>query len=253
MENFSIGILSWHSTDVLINTLTSYHDNGLLSLCSDVKIWFQEITDEDKAIAAHYGVKAIGSKDNVGIGKAFLELAKNASNEKILLLEHDWELIESFEITKHRLESGLKLLDWGYDCVRYRSRKNYGYPHFSDRNYRFNPHQYFDPEIQMPYPHLLDTVHWSEDPDVEYKGKIGKQIINEDIYYVAPSKYANWTNNPCVYNKKFYVDTVKPYTGGGIDLEGKISYWWARQNYNVAHGEGLFKHNDFIKHGTAAK
>jgi TPP-dependent pyruvate/acetoin dehydrogenase alpha subunit len=31
--------------------------------------------------------------------------------------------------------------------------------------------------------------------------------------------------------------------------QGKISKWWAKQNYKVAHGEGLFKHNDWKKFG----
>jgi hypothetical protein len=37
--------------------------------------------------------------------------------------------------------------------------------------------------------------------------------------------------------------------GDGIDLERKIAYWWPRQSYSVAHGEGLFKHNDWQKYG----
>lgn len=36
--------------------------------------------------------------------------------------------------------------------------------------------------------------------------------------------------------------------GNGIELEGKISAWWARQNFKVAHGEGLFKHEDLKKY-----
>lgn len=248
MDKFSIGILSWHSTDVLINTLSSYHNNGLLSLCDDVKIWFQEINDDDKAIAAHYGIKALGTKENIGIGKAFLKLAQNASHDNLLLLEHDWELIESEDVTKQRLDSGMKLLEFGYDCIRYRHRSNPGYPHFSFK-YQGNELNYTDPEIKLEHPHLLDSVHWL-DPAEKFPTKIGKQMIDEDQYFVTTSRYGNWTNNPCLFKKDFYIKTVKAYTGNGIDLEGKISYDWARANYNVAHGEGLFKHNDFIKHGT---
>ena len=247
MESFSIGILSWHSTDVLINTLTSYHDNGLLSLCSDVKIWFQEITDDDKAIAAHYGVKAIGSKDNVGIGKAFLELAKNASHDKILFLEHDFVLIEDIEVTRKRIESGIKLLSYEYDCVRYRHRKKPGYPHFSFK-YKGNELNYVDPEIKLEYPHLLDSLHWL-DPAEKFPSHIGKQIIDNEEYFVTTSRFGCFTNNPCMYKKDFYIRTIKSYVGDGIDLEGKISYDWARGGYNIAHGEGLFEHVDKSKYG----
>lgn len=254
MEQFSIGILSWHSTEVLVNTLKSYHDKGLITdLCQDTTIYFQEITDDDVRIANHFGVKYMGSKDNIGIGQAMVKLASTAKHEKVLLLEHDWELIESLKITQERLDSGLKLLDFGYDCIRYRHREKPGFPHFSEKNYSSveKALAYVDPEIQLPYPHLLDSVHWLQEPDRSFRGKIGVQSIDNQIYYVAPSKYANWTNNPCLYRKDFYINATKQFAGKGIELEGKISHWWGRQNFNVAHGEGLFKHNDFIKHPHA--
>jgi hypothetical protein len=52
-----------------------------------------------------------------------------------------------------------------------------------------------------------------------------------------------------MYKKEFYISTVTPFAGGGIDLEGNISKWWAKQNYKVAHGEGLFCHIDKVKYG----
>jgi len=251
MLNLSIGILSWHSTDVLINTLTSYYDNGLLDdVSDDIVIFFQEFTPEDKEIADYFNLKYIASKENVGIGQAFLKLATNAKHDNILLLEHDWQLVTEGAIVDSRLESGLKLLDCGYDCIRYRHRNMPGYPHFSERNYS-SPEKalaYHDPEIDLSYPHLLDSIHWIQHPDKTFAPKIGIQIILDETYYVTTSRYANYTNNPCLYNKDFFIKTIKPFIGKGIELEGKISYWWARQNFNVAHGEGLFFHNDFIKH-----
>ena len=52
-----------------------------------------------------------------------------------------------------------------------------------------------------------------------------------------------------LYKKDFYLETVKPFAGGGIALEGNISKWWAQQTHKVAHGEGLFCHLDEGKHG----
>ena len=68
-------------------------------------------------------------------------------------------------------------------------------------------------------------------------------------YFVTTSRYGNWTNNPTMYKKRFYLDTVRQFAGDGIALEGNISKWWAQQNYRVAHGEGLFTHNDWQKYG----
>ncbi len=48
---------------------------------------------------------------------------------------------------------------------------------------------------------------------------------------------------------KFYLDTVKPFAGEGIALEGNIGKWWVKQEYKVGHNEGLFMHNDWAKYG----
>jgi hypothetical protein len=90
----------------------------------------------------------------------------------------------------------------------------------------------------------LDSVHWC-DPKKEFPQHIGQ--FGE--YFLAGSRYGNWTNNPCLYKKQFYLDTVSQFAGDGIALEGNISKWWAQQNYGVAHGEGLFMHNDYHKYG----
>jgi len=52
-----------------------------------------------------------------------------------------------------------------------------------------------------------------------------------------------------MYRKEFYLETVNQFAGNGIDLEGNISRWWAKQDFKVAHGEGLFTHIDLIKYG----
>jgi len=51
-----------------------------------------------------------------------------------------------------------------------------------------------------------------------------------------------------MYKKQFYLDVVNQFQGDGVALEGNISRWWALQDFKVAHGEGLFTHNDFIKY-----
>ncbi|WP_367329712.1 hypothetical protein [Sphingobacterium multivorum] len=50
------------------------------------------------------------------------------------------------------------------------------------------------------------------------------------------------------YKKKFYLEVTKDFVGETIDLEQKIAFWWPRQNFKVAHGEGPFKHEDLIKY-----
>ena len=239
----SVGILSWKSGQTLVNTLTTYFEQEFLHQVNDICILFQEVSEEDKQIAEHFGIPYIGLENNVGIGEGFIQLTEQAKTDNVLILEHDWKLIEDKQTTIDRLKSGLELLDKGYSCVRYRHRKEPGYPHFSFK-YQGRELDYYDDEIQCTSPHLLDSLHWT-DPSEQFSEFIQK----DGEYFITTSRYGNWTNNPCLYKRDFYLDTVKQFAGEGIALEGNISKWWAQQSYKVAHGEGLFKHLDEGKHG----
>ena len=239
----SIGILSWHSGQVLVDTLTTYYENGLFDMVNDVTILFQEVNQQDIEIAKHFGLDFIGLQKNIGIGQAFIRLTENAKEDYVLVLEHDWNLIEDRDTTYERLQRSISSIQLGLDVVRLRHRKNPGNPHFSFRH-KGKELTYYDDEIGATSPHLLDSVHWC-DPDIEFPGYINK---SEDMFWTT-SRYGNWTNNPCLYKKQFYLDTVRPFAGEGIGLEGNIGKWWVQQDYKVGHNEGLFMHNDWQKYG----
>jgi hypothetical protein len=238
----SIGVLAWRSGQTLVDTLTTYYENGLFDIPEDITILFQEYDETDFRIAHHFGLTCIALNRNVGIGKGFIELTKFAKTDNVLVLEHDWKLIENAEVTHQRLSEGIELLNNGFDCVRYRHRKDPGYPHFSFKHVGHEL-EYYDEEIECTSPHLLDSVHWL-DPAESFPDKIQKN----GEWFTTTSRWGNWTNNPCLYKKEFYLDTVNQFAGDGIALEGNISRWWAKQNYKVAHGEGLFKHIDLVKY-----
>jgi hypothetical protein len=241
----SIGILSWHSGQTLVNTLESYYNNSLLDIVNDVTILFQEITDEDKQIADHFGIKYIGLNENIGIGKAFIELAKNSQTDNILLLEHDWLLIENQETTYNRLKSGLELLGKGFSTVRYRHRTHPGYPLFSENAYKGRELEHFDSAMGLTSPHLLDSIHWTNTPEINFPDKIQKQ----GEYFITTSRWGNWTNNPCLFKKDFYLQTVNDFVNNqDLLLEPSISKWWAFQDFKVAQGEGLITHKDLGKY-----
>lgn len=244
----SIGILAWNSGQTLVNTLTSYYYSGLLSLTDDIKLFFQEFNDDDRRIAEHFKIDYIPSKTNIGIGKAFIELVKSAKHENFLILEHDWKLIENPETTFNRLKNGIEFLDRGTSTIRFRHRKEPGYPHFSEK-YMNVGWDYIDPWIETKSSHLLDCIHWIENPEQQFPEKISKVDFLGENYYVADSEVSNWTNNPGLFKTEFFQQILTQFPGEGIDLEKNISYWWARQNFTCAHGEGLFKHEDLAKYG----
>jgi hypothetical protein len=238
----SIGILAWNSGQTLIDTLFTYHKNGLFDIVNDVTILFQQVNDTDIQIADHFNLPYIGLGQNVGIGNGFILLTENCKKENVLILEHDWQLIGSKETTHNRLQSGIQLLDDEFHAVRYRHRHDPGYPHFSFRH-KGNELGYYDAEIGCTSPHLLDSLHWL-DPAESFPDKIGR----DGEYFTTTSRWGNWTNNPTMYKKEFYINTVTPFAGDGIQLEGNISKWWSQQQFKVAHGTGLFKHVDKVKY-----
>jgi len=241
----SIGILAWKSGQTLVDTLITYYQNGLFDISNDITILFQEFSENDYQIAKHFGLDSICLNSNIGIGMALLRLAENAQSDNILLLEHDWKLIEDKETAYQRLQSGIDLLDNGYGCVRYRHRKDPGFPHFSFKHIG-NELEYYDDYYKMKSPHLLDSVHWLN-PAESFPDK----IQTDGEYFVTTSRWGNWTNNPCLYKKQFYIDSVSMFKdeNNQITSEGEVAVWWANQEYKVAHGEGLFKHIDLIKYG----
>jgi hypothetical protein len=235
MLDISILILSWKHHDTLLNTLESYKKNNLLSIAKEKIIFFQETSDKDIEIAKHYDCKYISTDKNIGIGSGLYELACTASSPYILFLENDWELICDESTTYNRLAAGITLLNqYNIDVIRYRHRVKYGHP-----NYAL---QFAGKELSAPFC-LLESSYWLENPEIKFPDYIKKIQIESEYFYITSSKNANFTNNPTLYNREFYLNIVKPYITPGFEPESSIQKWWEKQNYKVAQGEGLFFHN----------
>jgi len=243
----SLGILSWKSDHSLRNTLESYKRNGLFKIVDDTVILFQEVREEDKKLAKEYGLPYIGLGSNVGIGRGFVMLCEQADHPYVLLLEEDWELVEDYNTTRERLKSALVMLTADTDAVRFRSRRNPGYPLYTKDAYQGKELDHYDPTIDMVSPHLFETFHWIEHPEMSFPGL----IFTEKGHYVTTSRFSNWTNNPCLHKRDFYIDLVSWFSDKDetLLLEPTISHWWARQQFKIAWGEGLFSHNDIDKYG----
>lgn len=242
----SIGILSWNSGKTLKNTLTSYRKNGLLELSDDITILFQEVNTEDKKLAKKFGIKYIGLKENIGIGKGISKLVANAKHETVLFLEHDWDLIENQKTVSSQLQEGLNMLEHGYDIVRYRSRSTPGYPVHSMRH-KGKELEYYDTWHKVNAPQLLESMYWL-DPAVSFPDKIQKS----GNFFVTTSRWANWTNNPFLLKKSFFKKNIQKIAEKSEHFERDIAEWWVQQNFRIAQGEGLFMHNDIDKHSKPA-
>ncbi len=232
MEKFSIGILTWKSYDTLRNTLESYRNNGLLQLTDDIILFAQEATAQDAELAAEFGINTVIAKSkNVGIGPAFNEMFERAQYDKVMILENDWVLIEDKATTEKVIKQTVEVLGDVVHFARLRHVKQPGDPLYT--------RQFAGREMDSPE-HLLDSIHWlGDDLKYEYPDKIGE--INGFLF--TDSEFGNHTNNPFMCTKEFYNTHIKPYTGEGIELEGKIREYWQKAHHVVAHHKiGLFKH-----------
>jgi hypothetical protein len=125
----SIGLLSWRAHETLRKTLASY--KSLLPFVDEAVIFFNSITDDDRAIANEFGFRAEGSQDNLGILGGTLSLARCLRGDLVLLVQNDNPVNVSPDVLRGRIETAKKMLLLGTaDMVRLRSRFD---PTFSDK------------------------------------------------------------------------------------------------------------------------
>lgn len=238
-DDLAILMLTWGRRPTLLNTLESCRRGGLLDQVGEKLLFFQEATAGDREIALKYGFEPILCRRNIGIGEAWKRMAEHTAARFILLLENDWELIEEAREVAAQL---VEALEWlardDADVVRLRHRHDPGVP-LCSRHLAFRELS----EGEEATWFLADCIFWREHPEVAFPDK----IVRRDGMYVTSSRWACYTNNPCVYRREWYLDTVGPFcVGGGIRLETNIVRWWPRQGFRIAHRKGLFRHNDTL-------
>jgi len=233
----SIVILSWKSHKTLHNTLTSYKEKGLLNLTDDVTIFFQEMSDTDLAICEEFQINVIGSSSNIGIGKAFEELFKNAKYETVLALENDWviEIPYGGEVHDILQTSREGLIGGAVDFIRLRHNKVPGAPLYTA--------QFHGREMDSPE-HLIEQVHFlGKGLSTKFPGIFRYTDQGPAQFIIGDSEYSNYSNNPFMCTKKFYLDNVAPYSGVAGENETLIRDSWMSGGYKVAFNiPGIFTH-----------
>ncbi len=236
--SFSICILSWKSPKTLHNTLSSYRDNGLLDLTEDISIFFQEVSRQDIDTAEEFGItNIVYSESNIGIGPAIKQLVENAKYDNVLFLENDWELMAKRYMTERVIRSSVVALESNTrDFIRLRSNSYPGEPLYT--------RQFKGREMDSPE-HLIEGVHGYG----IFLANLYPEFVNivnyDGVDFIhTDSKYGNYSNNPFMCKKDFYLKHVAPADQGGISLEGEIRKTWREAGHRVAFNiPGLFTHN----------
>ena len=125
----SLGILSWRAHDTLRRTLTSY--GHIIPLVDEAVIYFNDITDEDRAIANEFGLRAEGGARNLGILGGTRALVASLRGDKVILAQNDNPVCVPPDVLARRVAAARALLDDDIaDLVRLGNRFGDG---FSDR------------------------------------------------------------------------------------------------------------------------
>lgn len=274
----SIGLLSWRAHKTLRKTLDSYRRADLMGCADEFKIFFNEISEEDRALAAEYGVEAAGSPENLGIWGGMDGAAAALKGDYILLLQNDCPVVSSPEETRRWLQDGVKLLESGKaDMIRMRHRFNQGegisfekffgfsYVHeLDERHVRYNgplPESAHRDSwrkrllrVFRPFAFLrrvIAVIHLEKHPE----RVLPKYISKEGGFYVIDSRIINFSEQPMLISKRLYQELsafgrrrpCKAKVNGRPLLEITLnSRWWRRHHFKVAIcDEGVFTHNRF--------
>jgi len=253
----------------------SWKKNGLLDLVDEAIVYINARVEGDPIdqLAHEYGLKIIGTSENIGIGKAVTKLILEAKNQLIMFLEKDWEVVEPKQVIKKQLDMAKDLVLSNVngsraDAVKLRSRNKAGYPNI-DRGLCVPPAfdevelsdyaQYRkvndDPEEHVWWlPHLFcNLYHFDSDAELfrKYPNRMWKCGCNEG-FLCFDSAQCGWTNNPIVFKKHWYIDTLYQISQSEDDhtFEGATYYSkeWIEPHWVIAEGDGFFMHHEINEH-----
>lgn len=140
MDNgLSMAMLGWKAHETTRNTLRSWK-RAELDRCGELFVFFNQMTDADRAVVDEFGIASYGTERNLGIWNGMEEEARIAKGDYLLFLDNDHEAIVSPEETRHWIDSSLDLLRSGKaDTVillnRWERLPGWGDSHFFDYHY----------------------------------------------------------------------------------------------------------------------
>lgn len=270
-----VGILSWKSHKTLEKSLQSYEKIGFKNFFDEVKIIFQEISDEDKKLAEKYGYDYVGIEKNVGIQGGHNLICENLDTDYILVLENDNPIVEPLDIVNRRLLTSLKLLENDtIDIMRLRHRWNFGEGFSLEKYLNFfriqNIHENYN-YIEIKNSFIINmfkyikrilrpekakrlagySLYCEKYPEIIFPQYIKK--LDEELYCVS-STIMTWTNQSVLLKRVLYkklLDFANEHpssraANGFQDLEKPLnSKWWRSQEYKIGVGEGIFSHDRF--------
>lgn len=275
----SIGLLSWKAHQTLRQTLDSYRRANLFACADEFRVFFNEMTAADRALAAEYGLSSVGSERNLGIWGGMDACAKALSGDVILLLQNDCPAVSSPEETAAYLSEGAALVAAGRaDLIRLRHRFNQGegisYRRFFDYHYvrELDPRALAYGDVGVPTDATTDTfrrrlnrllrplsarrrlvsaIHLEKRPEAvlpQYVSRVGRFLL-------VDSALAQFSEQPLLISKRLYLalsDWCRAHprhrtvNGAPVMEHALRAPYWFRGHFKVGFCEtGVFTHNRY--------
>ncbi len=253
----SIGILSWRAHITLRKTLESYET--LAKLADECVIFFNEITEEDRAIAAEFGFRAEGSPENLGIMGGTCALLNVLHGDKVILLQNDRPVCVPPDILKQRLDEAIKMVDSGrVKFVQMHARFSDG-PATNKKFAKYYPGE-GEPDtfkrrlLRLFRPIMAERFKgravWSlKHPEERFP----EVFTREGDIIISDSSHTTFSEQPNLAKREFLAELFAwceaHKEGKHTLLNGQTSIeivlnraWWRRQRFPIGISEGVFAH-----------
>jgi len=276
---FSIGLLSWKAHQTLRKTLDSYRLAKLADCADEFKIFFNELSDEDRELAAEYGLEVAGSERNLGIWGGMDACAQALAGDVILLLQNDCPVVATPEETARLLKAGVELIRSGKaDMIRLRHRFNQGegisYRRFFDYHFvrDLDERALAYGEVGVPPNATADTlmrrlrrmfrpfsarkrlvsaIHLERHPEEV----LPQFVAREGEFLIVDSALAQFSEQPLLISKRFYLalsdwcrahPRSRKVNGAPVMEHALRSDYWLRGRFKVGFCDtGIFTHNRY--------
>ena len=270
----SVGILSYKAPKTIGATLQVYQQKNFLKLFSEVKLFFQCVSEDDIKISQKYNLEYMGRPDNIGIQSGMRWVVENLKSDYILYLENDCPLVVDTETAKREIQRAVSCLASGQiDVMRLRSRFTpgeqfadvYKYttvytPREIDSRFKETSEVRIAPRTpllrflkQLFYPSYAFRmmgrgIYIERCPEVRFPRVIKKV---DDGMYVVDSAVINWTNQSILTTKKFFLEMLdyadahpcRRTVNNMQDMEKPLNCrWWRKQHFKIGVSDGLFTH-----------
>ncbi len=267
ISDITLSILSWKQHDVLRNTLQSFDRNGVLDVFPARRIFFNEIDQADREIAAEFGFEATGNETNVGIFGGAKGLTNACTTAFMLFVENDCPAIvsaEEFRDGMVRAIADMRAYDVPVFSMRSRRRpgEKFNRRERYEKYYRLerplsaeeggNPasrkptHPMWRKVEDLRRPSLRGSAMFAEeDPHLRHPSCIRRSSNGN---FLISSRIHNWSNNCLLVNTQFMREVIIPQVeahpaptaiNGHQDIEAalKLDNWWKSQEVTMGQAD----------------